>query len=421
MKGKSPKVKVKVKPVPGLPAAKATALITLARKLGGAPVAAEVGLAAGNPVAYLAKFKQRMDDINVDKPRADLAWLALTQGLAARKKLVELDWKHEADDALHWVQRLAGAAGKKALAPVAKDPRLAERRTDEGLEQFGGALASARLALIELDKCSDSYAVMVVPAADVKPLAALARRGGQRIEHVTGKKFAAIEQERQRSQKAERARETSANRWTRLCERNWRKNTDGVLWTLRHHPYPVEAIREASADAPARDRPLIAMALALHDQPPTRLARTTKEPALCLQALRYYGLERFRPDERVGAAAILAERLRIKPGNGKLQQQVVLACNLFADDKLVDRAVVKLAAAARDRLARIADAYLEGTRHQSERWNDAYRALRSIGDETSIAAIEASRSRVWPDFKDHVIEEIETALTRIRGRAAGRP
>jgi len=69
----------------GRSSGKRAPLLALAKRLGGTSLEGEVRLAADDALAYLKKFRKRMDDIGVDAPQRNLAWLALVQGLTARR------------------------------------------------------------------------------------------------------------------------------------------------------------------------------------------------------------------------------------------------------------------------------------------------------------------------------------------------
>ena len=173
-------------------------MLDLAARLGGGEVAAEVVLAADSPVTYAKKFRARLAENSVAATDPSLPWFALIEGLRARKKLAYLDWKHGAMDALSWIHGLANAAGKAALEPALTDATLPTRRTDETLELAGGMLGTAKYALLQLDRNSRSFDVVVAPAADARRLVALARTAGERITHFTGARLAALQKRQKR-------------------------------------------------------------------------------------------------------------------------------------------------------------------------------------------------------------------------------
>jgi predicted DNA-binding WGR domain protein len=415
---------------PNVPPARRAALIELATELGGRTLAREVTLAVDDPNSYLREFRKRMAAIAVDAPQPNLGWLAITEGLKARKAAVELDWKEEANSVFRRLRPLVGPAGKKALAPLADE----DRPTEEALELFGKALASDGIALVQLDKRSDSYVMTVRRPDDVKALTALARKAGGRARWFRGTVLAALEKER-RQEEAKWAREEakarSGNPWTRLLHSVSDGSTHLVLWQLRHRPYPVEEIRAALPYAPKRDRPLIAMVLALHDQPAFTVARATDDPASCLRALEYLGQEQRFGAERLSAAAILAERLGVPPKAGRLGEQVAAACSLYGDPAKLAGVLAKVPPATRDRLARILDELLLRSTPDSGLLTAARIALATVGDQRSIATIEAKRSKLRCEnaqrFLDVTIKRIRERLragvrsSASRHREASRP
>jgi hypothetical protein len=305
-------------------------------------------------------------------------------------------------------------AGKQALAAIGPD---LDCPTEEALERYGMALVTAGYALVQLDKQSDSYKVTIVRPRDVPALRALAQKAGGRMRWFRGQAKVlaelAAQQRRERAKtKRQEARAESNNPWTRLAYSTWQMNTDGALWTLRLRPFPVEEIRAAMPHAPQRDRPLIAMALALHDERAPELARTTDDPALCLRALKYLGQEHRFATERLVAAAVLAERFGIPPKAGPKALQIVEACNLFGDDAKNERALRRVPAEQRRRLAEIAENLLVAT----DDWDvqhSALLALRAVGDERSMAVLKASRAKISAeDMVDAFIRHIAKRVAR---------
>jgi hypothetical protein len=188
-------------------ASRLDALIAIARLL--APkskrVVDEVTQAFERPAAYFKAHRKRLDERSIDKPDKDLPWIALVDALTAAKVLVEIDWKTAADD-LHW--NLAKLGRKKETAWLAKiDPITDDRSTLELLEETGQRLlASHQLQLAGLDIGSDSYCLVMVPAADAKQLVALAKTAkfGD-ADLFTGKGLAAAKRERVAREKRDRA------------------------------------------------------------------------------------------------------------------------------------------------------------------------------------------------------------------------
>jgi hypothetical protein len=298
-------------------------------------------------------------------------------------RTVEIDHRHDPRDLVHQIMRMARTR-RRALSDLFDD-ELDQRSTAETLEACGGALATVGLALVDVvNRDSDSYYLAIVPAADL-------RRLGARVEHFTGAKLARLRDRRRRAA----AQRTAKNPWRELVVHSTRRSAEGAL--ARH---PIERIRAAAAWAPARDRPLVELTLALHDGDPVKIARTTRDPTRCLQALRYLSVKLAA---RLHAVAVLADRLRVKPDGKALHVLVCEACNVEAPD------IKKVPATARDRLARLAEALLpRGGYLQSARAYAALNALAAVGDRASLALIEAT----CPDPPRRIAEVLE----RIRRR-----
>lgn len=373
---------------------KRAALIALAQELGGKAIAAEVALGIDDPEAYIAKHVTEYETIE-DAEHAEVPWLGLIEALGNARKLAEVDWKECASEILGWLERLGGAAGKRALRPAhAEDATMDDvRPTFEALEWFGSLLAAGKLALLQLDKNSDSYALVVVPAARAAPLQKLARTAGFEIVHFAGKTLPALVAERERA--AKRAAKPK-NPWAELVAVNAYAATDGaadsVLWGLNHEPKLLANIRAAAPFVPARDKPLVDAVLAIYATPPTKLVKDAPAPEVLLRALRYlYPGDAANRRERLAAAAALADRLRIPLDGGKRHMLIVDACNVWHEGKATDAVVARLPAATRARLARIADAMLARARGEgTDRWDSALRMLRTVGDAASLPGLEAA-------------------------------
>jgi predicted DNA-binding WGR domain protein len=418
------------KPAPAKPAlssTKRTAIVALAKELGGAKVAAEVAMSVDDTAAYVEKFGKRYETLE-DAEYAEVPWLGLIESLDAHGRLAEVDWKEAGTEVRAWLEQIGGAPAKRALKPThADDETLDERATHEALALFGRLLGAAKLALVSLDKESDSYPLMVVPAGRVAALHKLARGAGAYIVHHTGKDLEALEHERLR----ELAKHESKNPWTALvAENSFRRvagAADSVLWNLNHGE-TIEHIREVAPFAPKHDRPLIAMTVAIYDAPASRLAKSTRDPKLLLAALRY--LNPTTPEhryERLAAAAILAERLNVKPDGGKLHAAVLDACNVWNPGKATDAQLARVPAPARTRLARLGDGMLERTRGEGgERWAAAFRMLTTCGDADSLPLIAKAGARAMEQREENEYDLsgpyvwIETAKhirRRIRARS----
>ena len=172
----------KAKPVKGR-----AELLALATELGGAAVAKEVALAADDPERFIATTKHELfEDFDADDLGDDLPWLALIEALEAKGRLSVVDWRELASEVLAGLERVGGAPAKRALK-AAHEPELDERYTYEALHLFGKLLGAAGLALIFLDKSSDSFPLMVVAATDVARLVKAGKAaGGAIVIAITG-------------------------------------------------------------------------------------------------------------------------------------------------------------------------------------------------------------------------------------------
>jgi predicted DNA-binding WGR domain protein len=396
--------------------ARRTAVLALASELGGRALVREVTVAADDPARYRREFRARTANIG-EATNAELPWQAMLEAAVAQRRCVEIDWREEAESVVSRIQRLVGKSGRQALAAFKARGALDACRTDEALERFGKALASVQLALVELEKESDSYVVTVRSAREVAALTALARKAGGKLRWINGSALSTIAKERQReTAKASRdkAKAATGNKWAQLAEAFRKKATRDILWTLRHPPYPLPRIRAALGDAPAKDQPLIRMVVAVHDKPATTIARTTDDPTLCLRALEFLGQEARFAAQRLGAAAILAERLRIPPKGGRLALQLAAACNLFGAEARVERARLSLPPDARVRLARAADALLARAESGSDEMHSAVLMMCAVGDKASLPGIVAARTKSAPGYEER--RQIEAAIARVRKR-----
>jgi len=155
------------------------ALADLARLLSGDDTAlvAEVTLALERPRDYVDRFAETLRWRGIDTRRyeaRELPWIALVDGLIARKRLQEIDWRahgHELADAL------AVIAGDEDWGWLASDEWRA-RTADERFAAIETRLAPKRLALVTVDIGGDCYPLMVLPLERLAEAGALAKRAG---------------------------------------------------------------------------------------------------------------------------------------------------------------------------------------------------------------------------------------------------
>lgn len=148
-----------------------------------AGLAKEVALAVDQPDAYFRRWEERLSDRGVDGPtdtyQTTLPWLALIDGLAARKQLLEVDWREAPEDALPWMSKLkTGLLAKKDFGFL-KDVETLP--TDKFLKEAAKRFARAGARMVLLDMSSDSYPLAfhsVKDDAKVKKLAAACQKAG---------------------------------------------------------------------------------------------------------------------------------------------------------------------------------------------------------------------------------------------------
>ena len=130
----------------------------------------ELELVLRQPAAYLERFAERLDNRGITSVRPDLGWFALIDGLIARQRAWELDWKSSPREV---------SSGLEAIHPGARDALGASFLSDcdalprepqgmgmahEYLQLAGGRLLERGLALAQLAIASDSHPVVVFPA-----------------------------------------------------------------------------------------------------------------------------------------------------------------------------------------------------------------------------------------------------------------
>jgi hypothetical protein len=392
----------------------------LARELGGASVAGEVALAASDPARYRKKYAKRLADVVADVRARDLPLVALVEALAARGVLAEVDWKEAASEVLGWLEEIGGAAGRRALK-AAHEWWLDDRPTDEALVFFARLLEKDRLALVQIDKDSDSFALMIVPAARV---AKLERLGGARIVLHPGDSLEKLEAARARREMKKR----STNRWGTLCDRfeHSRGNetkAENVLFELNFDRKLLGEIKDALSHVPKRDRPLVEMTIALHEGDAAAIARKTREPELCLRALEYLK-SKPKVEGVLAAVAILARRLGVRPEDRDRRHVLVCEASNLWETRTADASLALLPRADRALLARLADGMLERMTEVSPRWDTGFNAMNTVGDEASLPILAALGEKTlasWRRLDYELPPANETvwaiAARRIRARA----
>ena len=150
---------------------------------GNSAVMAEVLLAFDDPVAYFAKYADRLEDERgIDEPQDDLAWIALVDQLTDHGLLAEADWREDSDEVCRLLTTL-----RNHPAHASWDWYEA-LDDDHGLDTYafltmaGEQFLRCDTALVILDIDSDCYPVCFVAKADAEALTGLAAAAGHQVQ-----------------------------------------------------------------------------------------------------------------------------------------------------------------------------------------------------------------------------------------------
>jgi hypothetical protein len=136
----------------------------------------EVKLAVADPQAYVRRFARRLALRGVKKPLAELPWIALVDGLSARGRLEEIDWREEPDAIMEAVDELLG---DDALDwDWVEEEELEEAPTEEFLRRVGDHLYKSGIALAFLDIGADCYPLTAIDRKELKSVQRLAEGSG---------------------------------------------------------------------------------------------------------------------------------------------------------------------------------------------------------------------------------------------------
>jgi predicted DNA-binding WGR domain protein len=157
------------------------ALVALGELLAGSKAAGlgvELRLAVADPKAYLKKFARRLDERGIEEPDdvmgTSLAWIALTDGLAARKRVAEVDWREAGEDVLHNLKQIAGDV--ISARKLSWEGEIEELKTQEVLDDAAHRLRAEGVVLATIDIASDCYPLVLYRLADHERVQALAAR-----------------------------------------------------------------------------------------------------------------------------------------------------------------------------------------------------------------------------------------------------
>ena len=151
----------------------------------------ELTLVLHDPGAYLARFAERLDNRGIGSVRPDLPWFALVDGLIARQRAWELDWKSSPDevwDALVTIHpnapQVLGATFRSDGDALPREP-AGMGMAQQYLEVAGTRFVERGLALAQLDIASDSHVVVVLPLDRLQEAVELARQvPGEGLVHL---------------------------------------------------------------------------------------------------------------------------------------------------------------------------------------------------------------------------------------------
>lgn len=142
----------------------------------------ELALALDDPAAYLQQFAERLSERGIETVRPDLGWFALLDGLKARERAAELDWKSSPGDVLF---------GLKTLVTLPRDgwdgyTEECDRRVDldrDSLVECYLQIADLRtsphgLSVVVLSSGGDSYVAALLETAQVARALELAGEAG---------------------------------------------------------------------------------------------------------------------------------------------------------------------------------------------------------------------------------------------------
>jgi hypothetical protein len=142
----------------------------------------EVLLAARQPTEYLKKFNDELFERGIEDFKEVDYWLALIDGLARRKCLIDVDWKNSGED-LAWNLNQLQITSQKDLNWKLLDKMGSDyKTTPEFSDEIERVLKPKKLVAIFLIYSGDSYAISLTSESNVKKLQANAHKLKQRIE-----------------------------------------------------------------------------------------------------------------------------------------------------------------------------------------------------------------------------------------------
>jgi hypothetical protein len=139
----------------------------------------EVREAVEHPRDYVQRYAERLSNRGIDKPMAALPWIALADGLQARDRLREVDWKDNAEEVAWNLDQLSALKPPRAERWTwLEAPPWDKAIPEQSLPAIGKRLRQEGLALVTLDIDSDSYLLMVLAPERVDEARRLAAAAG---------------------------------------------------------------------------------------------------------------------------------------------------------------------------------------------------------------------------------------------------
>ena len=139
----------------------------------------EVALAVKDPARYVTKFHDRLEGRGISEPQPDLPWLALVDGLWARGKLAEIDWRGSPKEIVDELDPLVEPALPNGDRwDWMDDGDWEEAEAEMFLKEVDRRLTDQGYVLAWFDIQSDSYPVAVLKDPDFQQAKRLASESG---------------------------------------------------------------------------------------------------------------------------------------------------------------------------------------------------------------------------------------------------
>ncbi|MFD0863744.1 hypothetical protein ACFQ1M_16130 [Sungkyunkwania multivorans] len=141
----------------------------------------EVLLSINEPEEYVLSFENDLANRGIEKPAANLPWIALVDGLRKRSLLFELDWKANLDDILDTCFELLKEHPE--YDEILEDLSLLEdyniiEDAEESLLFINGILILYGVQVVVIDLNSDSLPLMLLPIYRIEEAMSLANSAG---------------------------------------------------------------------------------------------------------------------------------------------------------------------------------------------------------------------------------------------------